>query len=515
MTLMERLDLHAPVVAVTVLEDRAQVRREGRISLPVGRSLLRVASVAPVLSDKTLQVRVTTGPGQVTDARVVRVGRARLSEKPEAVRRREEQRRALHSQRRELLVQRAAVKQRLDGLAIVREQVLTEVAEQVAWGEADAAAWSADLEAVLGREAPLRASQVTSAFELERLDRALVDLDQVVASVVSPTTSVSAQCELEVVLDAAGEVTISVAYVTPGACWRPQHSAVLSDGRLSMETFACVWQYTGEDWLGARVSLSTQRSSLGSGPPLLGEDVLRARQKQEQVVVEARDQAIQTTGMGRASSEADGLPGIDDGGEVRTLTVAGAPPVRSDGRPHRLRLGSFTTEASVDRVVMPERTQAVIRRVRGTHTGEGPLLAGPVELIIDGGRVGRTTLLYVAAGAKFELGFGPDPGLRVHREAERVDHEPGTLSRWASTDHRVRVGLSNVGREPRTVEVTERVPVSEVEQVRIKMNAAGSSDGATPDSDGMVRWTVTLPAGGTAERVLAWRVEKKKDVAGL
>ena len=163
------------------------------------------------------------------------------------------------------------------------------------------------------------------------------------------------------------------------------------------------------DWTDAELRLSTQRASLGAEPPLLGEDLLCTQPKQQQVVVEARDQAIQTTGLGSGIAEADGLPGIDDGGEVRTLVVAGTPAVPSDGRPHRLPLGSFSSDAERTLVTMPERARAVIHRVRATNEGSSPLLAGPVELVVDGGRVGRSTLLYVASGERFEFGMGPDP----------------------------------------------------------------------------------------------------------
>ena len=46
--------IEAPVVEVTVLEDRAHVVRRGRIELPAGTSRLRIDGVAPVLADKTL-----------------------------------------------------------------------------------------------------------------------------------------------------------------------------------------------------------------------------------------------------------------------------------------------------------------------------------------------------------------------------------------------------------------------------------------------------------------------------
>lgn len=506
-------ELSAPVHRVTVLEDRAQVRRQGTLTLPAGRASLKINGVAPVLADKTLLVQADGAV--VADARVVRRSRARLTDRPEAIRSREEEQRALKAEQIAHGGRRTRAEQRLTALAQVREQVLHELGTDVAWGRTETQRWQADLDALDSQEGALRRELVDADHQLERLNRQLADLDRLLATLYSPETMLGAEIEVELAVPQEGEVTVRLDYVVPGACWRPQHRAVLSEDGLTVETFGCVWQNTGEDWTGASLELSTQRASLGAEPPVLGEDLLRTQPKQEQVVVEARDQAIQTTGLGSASSEAGSLPGIDDGGEVRTLRVSGTPAVPSDGRPHRLPLGSFRSEAEVALVAMPERAQAVIRRVRAVNRGEVPLLAGPVELVAEGGRVGRSTVLYVAPAERFELGLGPDPALRIHREAERVDHKPGTLSRWASTDHRVRLRLSNLGGADRTFELVERIPVSEVEEVRVKLDAKKSSKGTTPDADGHVRWSITLPPGGTAERVLAWRVEKKRDVAGL
>ena len=511
-----RTELIAPVRQVTVLEDRAQVRREGRISLPAGRVALRLAEVAPVLADKTLLVQAEGA--EVVDARVLRRARARLAERPEQIEAREAERRTLQAERDALTAAQARTRHRLVALSRVRAQVLAELGVDAAWSRSAPERWRADLDTLDAQQEVLDAEVVDAAHAIQLLDRRLADLDRLIASLQSPEAHLGAEVEVELVVSEAGEVTVRLDYVVPGACWRPLHRAELAHGVLSVETFGCVWQHTGEGWTDVDLELSTQRASLGAEPPLLGEDELRARPKQEQVVVEARDEAIQTTGLGggpAGSTAAAGLPGIDDGGEVRTMRATGAPSVPSDGRPHLVPLGAFSSEATVDLVAMPERAAAVVRRVRARNAGPVPLLAGPVELVADGGRVGRSTLLYVAPGERLEVGLGPDPALRVHRSAERVDHPPGTLSRWASTDHRVTVKLSNLGGSPRRLELVERLPVSEVEQVRVELDGKESSPGAAPDGDGLVRWTVDLEPGGTAERVLAWRVEKKKEVAGL
>jgi hypothetical protein len=52
---IQELTLNAPVCVVTLLEDRAQVRRMGKVNLSQGLWRVRVEEVAPVLSDKSLR----------------------------------------------------------------------------------------------------------------------------------------------------------------------------------------------------------------------------------------------------------------------------------------------------------------------------------------------------------------------------------------------------------------------------------------------------------------------------
>jgi len=95
---------------------------------------------------------------------------------------------------------------------------------------------------------------------------------------------------------------------------------------------------------------------------------------------------------------------------------------------------------------------------------------------------------------------------------------------------RVAVRLSNLGPEPREVTVTERVPISEVEQVEVQVGSPdayrlgkdepGGEDIAQVipraiDDRGMVTWTVALPPLGRRAVALEYRVKSQRGVAGV
>jgi uncharacterized protein (TIGR02231 family) len=235
------------------------------------------------------------------------------------------------------------------------------------------------------------------------------------------------------------------------------------------------------------------------------------------VAVEAREQEIATTGLGRGEEAAASstLPGIDDAGETVSLQAATASSVLSDGRPYRVPLSVFESDAELERVAMPERVPAVVLRSVQTNRAGSPILAGPVDLLREAGFCGRTSVLYVAPGEKFAIGWGPDQELRVQRDTESETEDQRLLSSWITRHHRVTMRLSSIGPRDQAVAVTERVPVSEVEKVVVEFDAKTSSRGAEPDADGFIRWPVRLGPFQRTTLELKYTLKKHRDVTGI
>ena len=135
----ESLPLNAPVVEVTVLEDRARVVRQGRARLEAGLQKLQVTGVAPVLSDTTLSI--TPEPGRsglavrVVDCRVLRrlVPRSPGGEEPKSQRERLEAERArIDRALAKRDAERTLAAQQAGALACLAELALTEITEDVA-----------------------------------------------------------------------------------------------------------------------------------------------------------------------------------------------------------------------------------------------------------------------------------------------------------------------------------------------------------------------------------------------
>jgi uncharacterized protein (TIGR02231 family) len=534
--------VNAPITSVTVLEDRAAVTRRGTIGLAPGQHRVVIERVAPVLVDKTLTA-IAAG-ARVLDVRCERYLAPWVDPavSPDAApgTRAADAIAALHAERIRLETERDA---QLGRQATARAELaaLTEVATvalrdlAIAAGRATAVVDAAgQLAALDAADADARVRRVTAELAAQDLELAERRLDERIARAEAEAGEQAARLVIDLHVDAAADVALTIGYVVPGAAWRPYHRAVLARGAagqpstVEWQTTACVWQATGEDWTGVDLVFSLERPSLGVAPPELADDELSARRRPDAVTVEAREQDHQTTGLG-ASGPAQ-VPGIDDGGLGITLAAPRATII-ADGAPHRVPVGGFTARAELDLIAIPLRSPWIHLRARLVNAGTQPLLAGPVDLVMASGYVGRTEIGFIAAGEKLGLGFGPEADVRIHRSEVRERDDAGLLGGWNVTTVRVALRLSNLGAQPRAVVVTERIPISEVEQVEVRAAPPdcyllGTDDqpGGEPvtqvtaraiDDRGLVSWSVELPPLGRRAVTLEYRVKSQRGVAGV
>ncbi|RPE31943.1 uncharacterized protein (TIGR02231 family) [Kitasatospora cineracea] len=515
-----------PVTAATCLEDRAQLERTAELELAPGVHRLRLGPVTALAADRSLHARLLdrdgapTGAAKVLDVRLVRSWQPPVPLPPgpddSALRRR------VHDLEREHLAEsrrQERLQARLALLGQLAADLLREIGEGAGHGELEQARWSRELDRVdAERESygeRLRGSRLRSvelAAELARAEEALDLAEREPAELL-------AFVELSVECTEPGRFLARVGHLTACALWRPAYRAELVGGTLRLESDAVVWQRTGEDWSDVRLTLSTARSASAGEPPALVEDrlVLRERSAQEKktVEVELREQAVSDAGPLEP-----GLPGLDDGGEVRVLRVDGPVSVPSDGRAHRVPVSVFEAAAHSEFAAAPELSEAVTEVVSFRNAAGHPLLAGPVDLVRGSGYTGRGALEFTAPGAPVRLAFGSSDGLRVVREADERREGAGLGGQRTLVTRTVRLHLSRFSgpdeHTERVVVLRERIPVSEVSAVQVRLRKEHCSPPPDElDAEGIARWEVPLPPGGRRTVTLVYEIAATAKVAGL
>jgi uncharacterized protein (TIGR02231 family) len=519
MTMTESaIAVELPAARVTLLEDRAQVERRGQVELPEGRSRLRVTGLSPMAVDRSLQVEV--GGASAVEVRVIRIWKERpkggIGPDASGLRR---QVRQLEDQLEEEAARVARVEARRKVVDEARDDALRGLAEAAGAGVQEPSGPEllarARGESRASREA-LREARHALALTKRRLGEARVAL----AAAEEPDAALEAAVELVVHAPAAGTVELKLHYLVPCALWRPCYRATLSPSgaaaRIEVEAQAVVWQRTGETWKDVELLFSTARPSLGAAPPELAADWLSLRDKapeeKQRVEVELREEQIQSVGQGGLTRSAD-LPGLDDGGEVRTLSAAGRATIPSDGLPSRVDLFRFEAPAESELLAAPELSPLVSRVARFENVSGRVLLAGPVDLVRESGFVGRSLLPYAGIGERVKLGFGSEESLRMERQQEESRFE-APLTGKRTIRRRVKVFVSNAGAAPQRVALQERIPVSELAAVEVKL-LPGAEPLPQPSADGILRFDLALVGREHRQIELAYQLTASSKVSGV
>ncbi len=529
--IVQELTLNAPVSIVTLLEDRAQVRRIGKAQLNQGFWRIKILQVAPVLSDKSLRAEFSQNypDARIDDVRVRRKMLIKEADKPDEIKALEEEINSLTKTFDHLTEDCEHLESCINKINNILAKSLQELPIDAVWGQIDPKTWREQISTLFKQLRDLRAEILNNHHTQEDLQEKINNLVAKAQALSRPDMLYTANIEADLMIPQAGEYEIIFDYVVPNAIWRPWHQARLLLGdkpTLSFRTDGCVWQRTGEDWHDVDLVFSTARASLGTEPPLLTDEELDVIEKSKKIEIELREQDVNNiSGRGvpvdspfapfvPRDPRAVTLPGVDDGGEVRNLRPTRKATIPSDGRPYRVPIFSFDSEADIEYIWMPEMSLQVVLKSEQTNTAKLPILAGPVDLVRTSGFVGRTSVLFIAPGEKFTLGWGPDEAMRVQRtqtQKEEQDH----LTKWNLVTKTIKLFLSNIGAESRVIKTTERVPISELEQVKIEVIAKETTDGIMPDENGFCTWNFHLEPYSQMSASLVYKVSSAPEVKGI
>ncbi|WP_051832205.1 DUF4139 domain-containing protein [Streptomyces katrae] len=182
--------------------------------------------------------------------------------------------------------------------------------------------------------------------------------------------------------------------------------------------------------------------------------------------------------------------------------AAARADIPSDGTWHTVTVGEIPVGLRTEYVCVPSVEPTVYATLLLSNATDQALLAGPVEVTVDGDFLLTAALPTLAPGGVRRVGLGPAEGIRVIRRTNLHESTSGLRNNTTVLDHRIHVELANRLARPVTVEVRERVPVTTEQDVRIEERA----DWATPEAGtgpehhvpGTRIWRVDLPAGATA-----------------
>jgi uncharacterized protein (TIGR02231 family) len=358
--------------------------------------------------------------------------------------------------------------------------------------------------------------------ESQRLTEEITALEQALGRPAPRANKRLATLSIEV--DQPGKAEFSLSYRVSAAQWRPVYDLKLTTTTakpsLEITRRAMIRQQTGEDWKEARITLSTLRLQRGIAAPILQPDILAFH---DPVLLhgttgrrEAMPMAAAPPPSGQAAAETDRASNATEQQAQLNASAFHAEFLL----PGRISLPSGPEERSVrflqDQLPaeLRHRTTPVLNPVAYLEastilTGEAPLIAGEALLSRDGALIGRISLADTAPGERLQLGFGVDERISIKRvPVKREARDSGLLGTTRNEESRFRIDTVNHHAFPVTIEIIDRVPVSEDRDIVVTRLPDMTAPDIEPFEDrrGVFAWVTTLEPKASRSFLNAHRI---------
>jgi uncharacterized protein (TIGR02231 family) len=530
-TLLPAAAVDSTISAVTVYTDRAVVTRTATVELPTGTTELVFANLPQALQERSLQVSGRgTAQAMILDvsARQTFVDFAANPRVQEL----EDQLRKLHQQVREVD----------DGSGVLNAQAaMLERMEAALFAAPTKDVPRAGIDEFSTALTYLTGQRTRLAQERATLDEKRTDLQTRINTVQRQLNELRGAgnrafktVTVRVAATTAGRLDVTLAYTVPGASWAPNYDARITSGERTVELgyFGLVRQNTGEDWKDVALTLSTARPALGGAAPKLGvwelsvfdPIALEARAREQAMVEQERRMSMRKVAsapmaMGLAADmappEQDALIAqatVEAGATSATFRIATAASIPSDNSPQKVPVTTAKLKAEPAYHTTPKRVTTAYLTAKVSNDSEFPLLAGPMNVFLDGTFVATSGLTTVMPGEKFDLALGADEGISVqHKRVQKFIEQTGLISKSTRITYEYLITIQNNKRSAERIIVTDQVPLSRNEKIVVRVQMPPERE-VKPDDEGLLKWTLDLKPGEKRELTVKFTVEHANDV---
>lgn len=531
--------VNSAISAVTVYTDRAVVTRTASVELPGGTTELVFANLPQALNERSLQVSGRgTAQALILD---VSAKQTYVDFTPNArVKELEDQLKALGKQMRgiddrgNLLNTQQAMLDRME--AALFAPPTKDVPRP------DLNQFTSSLNYLTEQKGRLVAEHATLDEQREELSNKINTVQNQLNELRGTGGKAFKTVTVRVSAPQAGNLDVALSYTVPGASWAPSYDArVLSAERaVALGYFGIVRQSTGEDWKDVALTLSTARPGLGGAAPVLtvwNLDVFnpialrQARDRDERLRLDAFAVSAKaaapaavnmqsfTTNVAGAGldlpEEKDALLAsatIEAAATSASFKIATAASVPSDNSPQKVPITTSTLKAAPEYLTVPKRLTTAYLTAKVVNSSEFPLLAGAMNVFLDGTFVATSSLRTVMSGEKFDLALGADEGISVkHKRVNRFTEDTGLTNSGKRITYEYLITVQNNKRTTERVIVADQIPISRNEKVVVRQLTPSAGE-LKPTDEGSLKWTLDLKPGEKRELPVKFTIEYPNDV---
>ncbi|SDR99219.1 mucoidy inhibitor MuiA family protein [Opitutus sp. GAS368] len=526
--------VNSTISAVTVYTDRAVVTRSATVDLPGGATELVFANLPQALDDRSLQVSGRgTAQALILD---VSAKQTYVDFTPNArVKELEDQLKGLGKQVRGL-DDRANL--------LNTQQVMLDKMETALFApptkdvpRPDLNQFTSSLNYLTEAKAKLVTERATLDEQREELANKINTVQQQLNELRGSGGRAFKTVTVRVSAPQAGNLEVALSYTVPGASWAPSYDArVLSGERaVALGYFGIVRQSTGEDWKDVALTLSTARPGLGGAAPVLtvwNVDVFNPILLRQQADNERRREMSAKAAYAPAPAMAGAVnmqtltndapmemkdaemasATIESGATSASFKIAVASSVPSDNSPQKVPITAVKLTANPEYLTVPKRLATAYLTAKVVNNSDFPLLAGAMNVFLDGTFVATSSLRTVMSGEKFDLALGADEGISVkHKRVNKFTEDTGLTNSGKRITYEYLITIQNNKRTAERVIVADQIPLSRNEKIVVKQLTPSASE-LKPTDEGTLKWTLDLKPGEKRELTVKFAIEYPNEV---
>ncbi|WP_300033511.1 DUF4139 domain-containing protein [uncultured Roseobacter sp.] len=311
----------------------------------------------------------------------------------------------------------------------------------------------------------------------------------------------------------AVQAELTVSYFV-SAEWEPTYDVSLATGapdRLEVRRGAANSQKSGEDWTDVEIVLSTLSPGQGLAPSAIYPRKRLFTDPVPPVELQRRSDGAFAEPVVEAPLLIEEAAGAVYDGPGVAYVVPERVTIANSVDDTLISLDALSFEAQVFARGIPLRDDTAFLMARFQNTSNDPFLSTERTLVsVDGRFVGTQRMPDVPAGDEAVLAFGPIRELRLDRQVlDRTKGDSGFVSRSSRQEEDVRIFVRNPGSETYDLELLNRVPYNEQEDLRISYTAVPEPDEQNVEfGRGILMWRMEMTRGSEAvvslSKTLSW-----------
>ncbi|WP_375512119.1 mucoidy inhibitor MuiA family protein [uncultured Nostoc sp.] len=531
-----RKTLQSEIVAVTVYADRALVTRRGVVYLTGIEQELVITPMPDTLETDSVRV---SGTGTV-GVRLVGVSSDRIyTTEPvtERIAHLTRQIQQLEAEKRHLQAQVDALALQSSFITGLREKTEEPFAQSLSRKNLSLSETLDFLNFLGSQYSEYAIASGECKTQQQELDKQLQALHTSLQKIQTPHPKESFSLVVGVEVAGEGEFELELSYLVNRASWTPLYDLRFSTTSdiVHLSYLAEITQSSGENWIGAALTLSTAKPGLGTLPPKLEPwyiDTLRLHRVRQRfaaqrpllpTIADPPASAARADWQGEDEIAEDSLipaetvtAEVSKEGSVVAFKLNAGGNIPSDGAPHKTTIFNDDYPCSFDYVAMPRLVSFAYLQANVKNTANGAtLLPGKANIFRDNVFVGTTQLENIAPGQEFKLNLGIDEGLKIERDLVERLVDKRLISNQRRITYSYRLIITNLLDKEVNLKVTEQLPVSRNEQIKVRLSR--SNPQIQLGEMGILEWQLTFPPQERREIYYQFNVEHPPEltVVGL